>query len=88
MKKRMKKPTDDECIERLQATADALAQAGASPYDIVTAFVDVALILAQRDAAYAQANLAIIADVFAAGDGAARLQRDKLMTSKKPTKKK
>jgi formiminotetrahydrofolate cyclodeaminase len=83
----MKKPTDEECIERLQATADALAQAGASPYDIVTAFVDVALTLAERDAPYAQANAAIIADVFASGEALAR-RLSALLASKKPPKKK
>jgi len=84
----MRKPTDDECIERLQVTADALALAGASPFDIVTAFVDVAVTVALKDPAYAQANLEIIADAFASGEALARLQSAKLATPKKSPKKK
>lgn len=75
----MKKPTEEECTERLHATASALAQAGASPYDIVTAFVDVALILAQGDPAYVHENLAVVADAFATGEALAQSLRATLI---------
>ena len=79
--------SDEECIARLQATVDGLAKAGASIYDIVTAFVDVAVDRAANDPDYAHAQLEIVADVFAVGQGLARLRKEHLARPK-PRKKK
>jgi hypothetical protein len=82
-----KRPSDDECRERLQATANSLTKEGASTFDVVTAFIDVATQLAQRDPAYAIGELDILADTFASGQAMTRLVRDKL-AQKKGRKKK
>lgn len=47
MKKQAKTP--EECIDRLQATADALVIEGASPANIMGALVKVALTTANKD---------------------------------------
>lgn len=64
----MKKPAiDDTCLESLQAAAASLTKSGASTSDIVTAFVDVAIGLAESDRAYAPIQLDIVANLFSAG---------------------
>jgi len=85
----MKKPavSDEECIARLQAAVDALAQSGASPYDIVTAFLDVAINLAVKDRAYEEAQLKIVGAVFSAGASLARLRLHELEQAKTGKKK-
>jgi hypothetical protein len=72
----MTKPTDDECIARLRAAAVSLADEGASLYDIVTAFLDVAVDMAAEDSRYAQAQLDIVANAFSAGEGLARFRKE------------
>ena len=86
--KKKKKPTDDECDARLQATVDALAADGADLFDIVTSFIGVATNLALRDEAYKYANLARLEDLFTLGANCTRLEIERITPPKKPRKKK
>lgn len=85
--KKAKKPTDDECISRLQATAKSLADEGASTWDIVTAFIDVAINLAERDPAYAQIEIERLAETFGLGESLARAKLEKIAPPKKQRKR-
>jgi len=82
-----KKATDDLCTNELQAAAATLTKAAASTSDIVTAFIDVAISLAERDPAYAPAELDIVANLFSAGEGVARMRLKALTAPKRPRKK-
>lgn len=86
----MRKPpvSDDECIAHLLAAAEVLTKRGASVYDIVTNFIDVALTLAQRDRNYVLPQLEIVANAFTAGYDAARVTIERLTPPKRPRKKK
>jgi fructose-specific phosphotransferase system component IIB len=84
----MKKPDiDATCIDSLEAAAAALTNAGASTADIVAAFVDVAINLAERDRNYAAVQLEIVANLFSAGEAMARLRMKSRMARKKTRKK-
>ena len=89
MKNAMRKPpvSDDECTAHLLAAAEVLTKRGASVFDIVTNFVDVALTLAQRDRDYDLAQLEIVANAFASGEAAARLTMANLTPPKKSRKR-
>ena len=89
MKNPMRKPpvSDDECTAHLLAAAEALTKRGASVFDIVTNFVDVALTLATRDRDYDLAQLEIVANAFASGEAAARLTMANRTPPKTPRKK-
>jgi hypothetical protein len=90
MKNAMRKPpvSDDECTAHLLAAAEVLTRKGASVFDIVTNFIDVALTLAQRDRDYGIPQLEIVANAFTAGEDAARLTIEKLTPPKRPRKHK
>ena len=85
--KKPKKPTDDECIRRLHDAAKSLADEGATTWDIVTAFIDVALVLPERNPDYIYFELKQLAETFALGEGFARLKLQKLEASKKKRKR-
>lgn len=65
----------------------SLTKSGASTSDIVTAFVDVAVGLAESDRAYAQVQLDIVANLFSAGEALARTRIKALTPPKRPRKK-
>jgi hypothetical protein len=84
----MKKPhIDATCIDSLEAAAAGLSAAGASTADIVGAFVDVAIKLAESDRNYAAVQLDIVANLFSAGEAMARLRMKSRMARKKTRKK-
>ena len=86
--KKTKKPSDDECIRRLHDAAKSLTDEGSSTWDVVTAFIDVAVGLAERNPAYAESELDRLAETFAIGESVARLKLQKLAASRKPRKRK
>ena len=73
--KKMSKPTEEECISRLLAAADALTKAGANKFDIVTAFFQVGMSLASSDKAYGQLDLDHVTELSPVGKAVASSEK-------------